>query len=151
VSVDWWPHPAVSAAARTSGGAPSPAETPVPAALGYVRLAAGREGRFGALRRAVGCLEQFALAGGYGLGQVFVDDRPPYGQAWDTLLDTARSARPVAVLLPALDGARPAPLEIATLQAQLAHVTTAPLLLARPAPPDREAPDTPRSGVRWGR
>lgn len=158
MTLDWWPRPEAVPTVRRPATPHDPAGTPLPTALGYVRAAPGREALFGSLRRAITCLDQFAVAGGYALGQVFVEDRPPYRQAWDALLEQVRHARPVAVLVPEVDGVRLPPLDLATLQARLAHVTTAPLVLARPAPGTSEsepepqgepAPVIPWSGVRW--
>jgi hypothetical protein len=121
---------------------------PVPLAVGYVRTGPGPHLPHGLLTRAITCLERFARGGGFALGEVFVDDDPRHRVGWTALLADARATRPVAVLVPDLDGTRPAPLELGRLRAQLARVTTAPLVLARPEH-ELARPPSAFEGVRW--
>jgi hypothetical protein len=133
-------------------GSSSVAQGPV--GLGYVQVAAIRAGIEGdaagvvestaLVAAGIGVMEEFARRCYYELGEVFIEDDPSRRLGWGSLVDAVRVVRPVAVLVPDLDGLRLPPTELNALRARLRLVTSAPLVAARPVV---EAPQVGPAGL----
>src|SRR5689334_9494805 len=98
-----------------------------PVGLGYLRLPEVRVPG-GTVSGGIAVMEAFAVAHGYRLGEVFVDDEPLGRLAWAQLMDAVWVMRPVAILVPDLAWLRPSRGELLGMQARLRRVTSAPLV-----------------------
>jgi hypothetical protein len=94
-------------------------------------LAPGARGSAERVADGIAVMEAFGRRCCYGLGDVFVDDEPLARLGWASLVAAVRVARPVAVLVPDVDGLRLSGTELEVLRVRLRRSTSAPLVVAR--------------------